>query len=66
MGTNHDRMTYREYVESKTIKELKKELKELEDLIDVMECFNTRDLILREEIEIELLKRESLKRKGKQ
>ena len=51
-------MTYKEYVESKTTEELTEELGGLVSAIEVMECFGTRDLIMREEIEAELQKRE--------
>jgi len=50
-------MTYKEYVQKKTTKDLKNELTGLVDMIDNFDCFGTRDLILREEIEHELNKR---------
>lgn len=50
-------MTNRDYVQMRTTKQLHEELKQLNDSIDVFECFNTRDLTLREEIEAELERR---------
>ena len=50
-------MTYENYCKEQTTAKLREELKELASLIDIAECFNTRDLVLREAIESELAKR---------
>ena len=51
-------MTYKEYLLKRTTEQLKKELTGLADMIDNIGCFGTRDLIMREEIEQELNRRE--------
>lgn len=51
-------MTLKQYVIRKTDKELLEELKGLNDIIDTVECFGSRDVILREFIEQELNRRE--------
>ena len=50
-------MTYGEYTASKGTEELRAELKGLNEAIEKFECFNTRDLIMRNAIELELEKR---------
>lgn len=52
-----EKLTIKEYVRLRTKAELRKELKGLNDAIDIVECFSTRDLALREEIEAELERR---------
>ena len=47
-------MTYTEYAQKKTTRELNKELGELNDMIEKVDCFNCRDLMLRDAIEAEL------------
>ena len=50
-------MKIKEYIKSKTTKELKAELDGLNDAIDKFECFSTKDLRMRELIEVELEER---------
>lgn len=50
-------VTYQEYVQKKTMKDLLNELRGLDDAIDGFECFNSRDVTLREHIEAEIVRR---------
>lgn len=51
-------MTYEQYVKQRSKEELKQELKWLNTAIDKVECFGTKDLILREYIKKELTNRD--------
>lgn len=45
-----EKMTIKEYLATRTDEQLEQERVELSISIDVVECFGTRDLVLREEI----------------